>query len=301
MNEWKFPHCESLLASITVNWYVLLAECLAHTIIAAIQQILCAGHLRASAGGCLMVHSDAAVRRTVRLVPRRLSARRARALRDPHDSQRSRTLLLCDYLRSIYQAELVLENLQNYRLYIPPANRAHNLSRVSTTRMNAVLLIVCSTLELVLEALLVYKLLPALLHLWRGSPAHKENTLHELKCKDGCACVGASASEHDELAALSAWTRAVRSSARARRWPHPLFALTCLHFCSLMTSSPVGSVETCILPISVLLRLYSFSLSLGLVCVFLLSLLLTSGFRDLFGNVSLSLWVLCIYDYMYDY
>ena len=114
---------------------------------------------------------------------------------------------LCDYLSNLAaleKVELLHENPLNDNFNILPAAPVNNLSSIQTARRNAVLLIVCLALELVLEALLVYKLLPALVHLWRGSPAQKDSTLHELKCKDGCACVGASANEHVELAEVSA-------------------------------------------------------------------------------------------------
>ena len=131
---------------------VLLAECLAHTIIAAIAEYYkfyaLVIFVPVLAGVLLCIRTQPFVEQfdwfpggsvLVELVPY-----------VTHMILKTVSIcLLCDYLRSIYQAELVLENPQNYRHYIPPADRAHNLSRVSTARRNAVLLIVCSTLELV--------------------------------------------------------------------------------------------------------------------------------------------------------
>ena len=72
----------------------------------------------------------------------------------------------------------------------------------SATKRYAVLLIACTVLEYLLEALLVYKLVAALVHLWRGSQEQTEKTLAELKGKgrrEG-AGPGVGAGESFELA-----------------------------------------------------------------------------------------------------
>ena len=52
-----------------------------------------------------------------------------------------------------------------------------------TPSLSAALLILCTVLELVLDMLLVYELLPTLLRLWCCSPEEKEDTLNEIATK----------------------------------------------------------------------------------------------------------------------